>query len=100
MELKLKCIKDCQLEDMTIKQGENIRALIIDGEGGIRFQQPDKVYTLPYYISDIEDCFITDFDEEEYNRRFKDIKNVRIYVGDELVFESDDAVLSVDDDFI
>ena len=96
MTLKLKCVKDCYLEEITIKRGDVVRALITDGENGIRFQQPDKIYSYPYYISDVEDCFISAFDEEEYNRRFKKVKRVKAYVGEKLLLEADEDVVSFD----
>lgn len=63
MELKLKCLEDCYLqqsdneEAFYVKSGDIILGSIRDSEKGIRIQQPDGSYSFPYYISDIEKSF-------------------------------------------
>ena len=68
MLIKLKCIKDCNFQDFTAKRGQSVRAVIWDGDKGIRFDC-GAIWSYPYLISVVEKYFITDFDDEEWERR-------------------------------
>lgn len=95
MTFKLRCILDCRLEEMTVKRGDTIRAIIGPGEDGIRFLQPDGVYTFPYYLDEMEGYFVSEFDDEEYERRNKRVQKITAYSatsGDEL-FEIKNAII-------
>jgi len=83
MFIKLLCIdtttfKERDLE-FTIKEGDTVSALI-DHEG-IRFEYKNDHYSLPYYLSDIEEHFISAFDEEAYNSRYKKGYNAKLYIN-------------------
>lgn len=62
MIIKLRCINDCVLNNDGVRFYKNdiVNAMIRDSEYGIRIQKLDGVYSLPYYISDIETCFVGD----------------------------------------
>lgn len=60
MIIKLRCINNCMLNNDGVRFYRNdiVNATIYDSEYGIRIQKPDGTYSLPYYISDIETCFV------------------------------------------
>ena len=62
MIIKLRCINNCVLNDGSVRFYRNdiVNAMIGDSEYGIRIQKPDGIYSLPYYISDIEMYFVGD----------------------------------------
>ena len=83
MFIKLLCIdtttfKEHDLE-FTVKEGDIVSALI-DNEG-IRFEYEKDHYSLPYYFSDVEEHFISAFDEEVYNKRYKKGYNAKLYIN-------------------
>lgn len=60
MIIKLRCINNCILNNDGVRFYRNdiVNATICDSEYGIRIQKPYGTYSLPYYISDIETCFV------------------------------------------
>ena len=73
MKIKLRCIKDCSFQDFSTKKGDSVRASMWDGDRGIRFERSGKMWSNPYLISLVEKYFVSDFDDEEWERRvFKD----------------------------
>ena len=62
MIIKLRFINNCMLNNYSVRFYRNdiFNATICDSEYGIRIQKPDGTYSLPYYISDIETCFVGD----------------------------------------
>lgn len=60
MIIKLRCINNCILNNDGVRFYRNdiVNAMICDSEYGIRIQKPDGAYSLLYYISDIETCFV------------------------------------------
>lgn len=60
MIIKLRCINNCILNNDGVRFYRNdiVNATICDSEYGICIQKPDGTYSLSYYISDIETCFV------------------------------------------
>lgn len=79
MRLKLRCIKACTFpyEGLRLVPDDVIMADV--GKEGIRFQRRDGIYGWPYDIADVENDFVTDFDEEEYSKHFREIINIKAF---------------------
>lgn len=96
MFIKLLCIDTMTFvgsgEKFTIKEGDIVSALI-DNEG-IRFEYKKNCYSLPYYLSDIEEHFISAFDEEAYNSRYKKGYNAKLHINGE-VYDVGDVTFKV-----
>lgn len=67
MTIKLRCINNCVLNNDGVRFYKNdiVNAMICDSECGIRIQKSDGVYSFPYYISDIETCFVGEGVEQD-----------------------------------
>lgn len=96
MKIRLLCVKNmkaatCVLEHedlpryINFTEGEEYNAEI-DNEG-IRFEYPNRPnhYTLPYDTNEMEEFFISAFDEERYNEIYMKGTNCKMYVGSEFV---------------
>lgn len=96
MFIKLLCIDTTTFvesdEQFTVKEGDTVSALI-DHEG-IRFEYKKNCYSMPYYLSDIEEHFISAFDEEAYNSRYKKGYNAKLHING-AVYDVGDVIFKV-----
>ena len=97
MKIKLLCTNTtefagcCDEDDFAINEGDVVNALI--DRYGVRFEYKPKCYSLHYHFADIEDDFISAFDEETYNERYKKASNCMAYFNDGTNLELGDVTI-------
>lgn len=98
MFIKLLCINTTLFKEpdkeWCVNEGDTISALI--NREGIRFEYKKDYYTLPYSLSDIEDNFISAFDEEAYNNIYKKGTDCKLYLENGTSYELSDVTLKME----
>lgn len=99
MFLKLLCVEGIVLQypncTVEIQEGDTINAFA--DRDGIRFEYIDEdeklIYGYPHRYEDIENYFISAFDEERYNQIYKKVYECTMYSNDGRVFNLGDATI-------
>ena len=102
MFIKLLCIKTVDLSDgygsiqFRINEGDKVSA-IINGDGVSFENKEDKegYYTEPYHYEDVEEYFISAFDEKSFNKRYHAVSNCKMYFEDGKVVELGDTLVTM-----
>lgn len=84
MRLKLRCVKTAILgrnNTVVLKFQPNDEAYAIVSSYGEWHlsDKADGVYYGPFDVYYFKDCFVSDFDKEEYEKHFKPIRHVKMY---------------------
>lgn len=99
MFIKLLCVKTTYFKEPNnnewiVNEGDVVNALI--NREGIRFEYEKNHYSLPFRYSDMEDNFISAFDEEAYNNIYKKVTGCRLYLENGTSYELGDVTLKVE----
>ena len=100
MYIKLLCIKTSNFRDhygehyFTIQEGDIVDALV--ESQGIHIEYKPKCYSLPYRFEDIEESFISAFDEDSYNRIYKKVSNCKMYLEDGAILDLGDGIVKME----
>lgn len=98
MFIKLLCVNTTHFKEpnnnkWVVNEGEVVNALI--NREGIRFEYKKDHYSLPFRFSDIEENFISAFDEEAYNNIYKKVTNCKMYLENGTSYEIGEVTLKM-----
>lgn len=98
MRLKLICVKNVTFgvnntRVLNFNVGDKAYAQVgNDGTWRLSYKA-NGVYYGPFHVSDFKDCFVSDFDIEEFEKHFKYVGNVKMYDNEgNLIAEAEHGV--------
>ena len=101
MLIKLLCISTIRInnsyyggKDFVIKEGDIVNALI--DRDGVRFEYEPNHYSVPYRFEDVDNDFISAFDEDTYNKIYKKATNCKAYFNDGQSLELGNVTIKMD----
>ena len=98
MRLKLKATKNLTLcsnntDILHFAPGDVAYALVNDDGSWYLSYSPNDIYYGPFRMYYFSDCFISDFDKEEYEKYFRQIQHIKMFDYDgNLVAEAEAGV--------
>lgn len=102
MFIKLLCIETVDLlneygsTQFRINEGDIVSA-IVNGDGVSFENKEDKegCYSEPYHYADVEEFFISAFDQEAFDKKYLGANNCKMYFEDGKVIKLDDALITM-----
>ena len=98
MRLKLRCVKNVTLgrnntRILDFKVGDTAYALVDDDGSWHLSYNANGIYYGPFDVYWFKDCFISDFDKEEFEKHFKHVASVKMYDCEgNLIAEAEHAI--------
>lgn len=102
MFIKLLCIETVDLlneygsTQFRINEGDIVTA-IVNGDGVSFENKEDKegYFSAPYHYEDVREYFISAFDQEAFNKKYREVSNCKMYFEDGKVIKLDDALITM-----
>lgn len=98
MRLKLRCVKNVTLgrnntRVLDFKVGDVAYALVSDDGEWSLSHNVNGIYYGPFHMYYFSDCFISDFDKEEFEKHFRSVANIKMYdIEGNLIAEAEHGI--------